>query len=381
MAIKIAAQDLSHSTEKVYIQTNKQHYALGDTIWMKAYVTSGALNKLSPLSEAVYIELIDQKDFIQKSIKLHLINGTAAGDFALDEDCDEGMYRIRAYTQLMRNRDAVFFFDKTFNVSNTKFKETKAKLSLTSSGSALKANIHYDDPTKSSLQNVLVKYMVYSNREAVVNGKGKIDDKGDFVIEIKRSDKVDLNNAYIETYYSLNGNVEVIKSFPLSGFWDNNHLGISVLNDNSIDNGESNIIVEALARNGKHTKAEGKIISENGQVITPFQTSDLGLDFPKIDLKQQNVYRAEAKFLDGTEAVYPFPKISSNKFNLTVSDTLGKLSISINTVDKAFKENGKFKISINSGGKICYSNDVRLVDGNFNINLNVQDFPMGVANV
>ncbi|RZK74492.1 MAG: hypothetical protein EOO85_15180, partial [Pedobacter sp.] len=35
--------------EKVYLHTDKPYYALGDTIWFKAYVTIGSQHQLSAL--------------------------------------------------------------------------------------------------------------------------------------------------------------------------------------------------------------------------------------------------------------------------------------------------------------------------------------------
>ena len=100
--------------EKVYVHMDKPYYALGDTIWFKAYVTVGTKHQLSALSGSLYVDLISDQDSLVKSLKLPIITGMAVGDFELGDDLREGSYRIRAYTQWMRNAGPDYFFDHTF---------------------------------------------------------------------------------------------------------------------------------------------------------------------------------------------------------------------------------------------------------------------------
>ena len=105
--------------EKVYLQFDKPYYAAGDDIWLKAYVVSGGGHRLSALSGVVNIELTDLKDSVKQSIKLMLTSGTAYGDFVLPDTLSGGNYRIRAYTNYMRNAGSAYFFDKVISIINT----------------------------------------------------------------------------------------------------------------------------------------------------------------------------------------------------------------------------------------------------------------------
>ncbi|MES2453989.1 MAG: carboxypeptidase-like regulatory domain-containing protein [Bacteroidota bacterium] len=104
--------------EKVYLHMDKPYYALGDTVWFKAYVTIGSRHQLSKLSGALYVELIDEKDSLLSSLKLPLTAGMALGDFTLGDEYKAGNFRIRAYTQWMRNAGEEYFFDKSFVVAD-----------------------------------------------------------------------------------------------------------------------------------------------------------------------------------------------------------------------------------------------------------------------
>lgn len=110
--------------EKVYLHLDKPAYTSGDDIWFKAYVTIGPLNFLSALSKILYVDLIDPTDKIVQSIRLPLISGVTMGDFLLTDSLPEGNYRIRAYTNWMRNFESNVFFDHTLRIG-TAFLEAK----------------------------------------------------------------------------------------------------------------------------------------------------------------------------------------------------------------------------------------------------------------
>lgn len=104
--------------EKVYIHLDKPYYAAGDDIWFKAYVTGGAENKLTTISSVVNVDLLDLNGTIKQSVKLQLRDGVAAGDFALPDTLTGGNYRIRAYTNYMRNAGSEYFFDRPVSIIN-----------------------------------------------------------------------------------------------------------------------------------------------------------------------------------------------------------------------------------------------------------------------
>ncbi len=72
------------------------------------------------LSGAVYVDLISEKDSLAASLKLPLTAGMANGEFVLaDSSMNDGNYRIRAYTQWMRNAGPEYFYDKVIKVGNS----------------------------------------------------------------------------------------------------------------------------------------------------------------------------------------------------------------------------------------------------------------------
>src|ERR1700761_2368700 len=93
----------NYPVEKVYLHFDKPYYAVGDDIWFKAYVTIGPNHKLSALNNVLNVDLIDDRDSVKQRIKLPMVSGLAWGDIALTDTLPESNYRIRAYTNWMRN--------------------------------------------------------------------------------------------------------------------------------------------------------------------------------------------------------------------------------------------------------------------------------------
>jgi TonB-dependent SusC/RagA subfamily outer membrane receptor len=108
----------SNSIENAYLQFDKPYYAAGDTIYFKAYVTEGERHQLSALSEVLHIDLINPENNIDQSIKLLLNQGVSWGDFALPDSLAAGNYRVRAYTQWMRNRGESDFFERSIPIGS-----------------------------------------------------------------------------------------------------------------------------------------------------------------------------------------------------------------------------------------------------------------------
>ena len=113
---KLKTHSESHITEKVYLHLDKQNYGFGDTIWYKAYTVVGEHHQLSALSSVLYVELISPKDSMVARQILPLVSGTGWSDIPLLPTLKQGNYRIRAYTNWMRNAGPDYFYNQKIRI-------------------------------------------------------------------------------------------------------------------------------------------------------------------------------------------------------------------------------------------------------------------------
>lgn len=103
---------------KVYIQTDKNVYESGETIFFKAYVFDDAQKGPENLVKNLYVDLIapDKKVFMQRLLKIE--SGFAYGDFPVLDTIYTGLFLLRAYTQNMKNAGNDYLFTKEIRINH-----------------------------------------------------------------------------------------------------------------------------------------------------------------------------------------------------------------------------------------------------------------------
>lgn len=119
---KLKTQINDHIVEKAYLQFDHPYpyYVAGDNIYFKAYITMGELHEPSTISGILHVELIAQNNTILQSIQLAVNKGLTWGDFSLPATLTKGNYRIRAYTDWMRNEPVPNFFEQYISIGSVK---------------------------------------------------------------------------------------------------------------------------------------------------------------------------------------------------------------------------------------------------------------------
>jgi len=118
--IKNQFNDYSRQTlqEKLFVHTDKSFYIAGEIIWFKIYYVDGNFNKPIDLSKVAYLELLttDQKPVLQAKIALK--EGSGKGSFFIPLSLSSGNYKLRAYTNWMKNFSPDFYFEKNIVIVN-----------------------------------------------------------------------------------------------------------------------------------------------------------------------------------------------------------------------------------------------------------------------
>jgi hypothetical protein len=115
----LSTTDSVRIEEKAYLHVDRNSYYPGDDIWFKAYLIDASDRRLSSNTTNLHVELISPNLKIIDSRVVRLVNGLGNGDFSLSGKLRSGRYRLRAYTNYMRNFGDQLFFNKDIIIINS----------------------------------------------------------------------------------------------------------------------------------------------------------------------------------------------------------------------------------------------------------------------
>ena len=104
-------------SEKTYIQTDKDYYITGETIWCKIFLVNATSHFTSEKSKVIYLELLNEAGEVQVQQKLYVLDFGANGAIEIPEEQAQGNYTLRAYTKYMLNEKQLIFHSKKISVS------------------------------------------------------------------------------------------------------------------------------------------------------------------------------------------------------------------------------------------------------------------------
>ena len=105
--------------EKIFVHTDKPFYLAGEILWCKLYCVEGSSHIPLDLSKVAYIELLNKEDRPVLQGKVLLEKGEGRGSFYLPPSLNSGYYRLRAYTNWMKNLGPDAFFEETLTIVNS----------------------------------------------------------------------------------------------------------------------------------------------------------------------------------------------------------------------------------------------------------------------
>ena len=91
----------SFDKEKILLQTDRQIYATGETIYFKAYLIDSITNQLRTTPKKLYVDLVNNNDKVLGQLILNASNLKTSGQFILNDSLKSGYYWIRAYNEKM----------------------------------------------------------------------------------------------------------------------------------------------------------------------------------------------------------------------------------------------------------------------------------------
>jgi hypothetical protein len=384
---KTVKYNTNYPVEKVYLHTDKPYYAVGDTIWYKAYVTIEK-HMLSGLSGIVYVDLINSQDSVLESQRLPIKNGSAFGNITLTgENYKQGSYRLRAYTNWMRNFDPDYFYDHTINIGNALDGRVNTFITYksTSKKSTVKvdASIQYKDPSDVPYANKKVTWSVMRNGDAVSKGRGTTDAQGNLSVDIPESDAATITSGSLVTSMDMGDRQLIIKSFSLRAAVTNYDVQFFPEGGQLTNGILTRVAFKAISSKGLGVDAQGNITDDKGTEVAKLTTAHLGMGVFNLFPEGGKSYIANINFPDGSKASYRLPRVQAMGINLVVNNNQDSLTLKINANDLFLqrKKNKSFYLVAQSAGVIYYAATTVLQNQVYSANIPTSKFPTGILQV
>lgn len=371
----------NYTSEKVHIHTDKPYYSIGDTIWFKSYIVNAERNQLSGLSKILYVDLINEKDSIKKSLRLPVVSGLSWGDFTLSDSLTEGNYRIRAYTNWMRNFDEAYFFDKTIKIGNSFSNQVVSNVQYNFSQTGIKehvdASITYSMLNGEPLREKEVNYNIELDHRSVLKGKGITDSNGKLLIKFTNSQPFILKSGKINTSVRIDSATLVKKTFPIKATSANVDVQFFPESGMLLNHIRSRLAFKAVGADGVSRNISGYVQDENGTKIVQFSSDYAGMGSFLFQPLKDSRYTAIVRFEDGSEKKLDLPKAADTGYILAVNGSDNdNLSLKVSAVTGAPDQ--EVILVGQSNGNVHFVSKNKL-DGNLlSASLSKKRFPSGI---
>lgn len=314
----------AYPQEKVYLHLDKPYYAAGDDIWFKAYVTIGQFNLLSGLSKILYVDLINRHEQVAQSLRLPLIGGVTVGDFKLADSLSEGNYRIRAYTNWMRNFEEELFYDRTLPVGNALADQLAASTTFSIQNSSrqheVDAHIQLADLAGAPLPGAEVRYDVLLEGRSVEKGTTITDEQGGLEIQFVNKQPDRRTGGHIDLVISRSGMSTVRKRIPIQHTGAENSIQFFAEGGHLVAGAMSKVAFKALRPNGKSIEASGVVRNAGGEDVAAFETSHAGMGHVLFHPVPGEQYTAAVTFADGSTLDAVLPAVEASGYALSVNN-------------------------------------------------------------
>ncbi len=320
---RVEDNSLKYPKEKIHLHLDKPYYAVGDDIWFKVYTADPNTKQLSALSGVIYVELINDNNKLLKQLRLPLRSGISWGDFKLADSLTEGNYRIRAYTQWMRNFGNHLYYDKVIKIGNlwsnkvlvsidtkpqlNNPEKVSVKLTFTN-----KQNLPYDSSN--------INYEIISEGKVIEKGKGTTNNKGEVFIATTADPNVDKEKTLI-TEIILPSKELVRKEIPLRTVVFDIDIQMLPEGGKLVEGLLNKIGVKTINQNGLGESLKGKIIDQDGNELVDLETNKLGMGSFFITPLPNRSYKAKLSLGNGKEKTIDLPQIYKSGTILSVRNT------------------------------------------------------------
>lgn len=363
-------------SEKLYLHFDKPYYAVGDTMWFKAYLFQGATHIWSP-SGLLYVELINDSNKLVRRMSFPVGYGISWGQIPLDpDDVPSGRYAVYAYTNWMQNAGTACFFHQHFAVGDagSKYWLVKENHRVSAGDVSLAVQLSEADARPARQKDIRVKVVdgkktlyhddVQTGADGSFRTSFALPQKAGAGITLVAEDKSDPSRkAIVPLSVSRPENIDV-QFMPEGGYLVSGlpaHIGF-----------------KAIGENGRGVDIKGKIVDSHDKEIASFASLHKGMGVFDLMPAAGETYTAVVQVPGSGPIRYALPAVKRSGSVLHISDEGDSLQLSVYFTPDLLNKSAYHLLGL-ARGLVCYGANLKMEKDQVNGSISKNAFPSGIA--
>lgn len=365
--------------DRLYLQFDKPMYEPGDNIWFSAFIRDAVSMKPSGKSDIVHVEFLNPKGTIEKSINIIAKNGVAAGDFTLDAEALGGIYKVRAYTNWMKNNGADNAFEKQLQVQEVILPNLKMKLDFErkafGAGDEVIAKLELNTNENKPLADHKIKFTASIQGQQILTEADATDENGLTYLKFKLPKELKSNDGLLNVMIDYNGSTESIsRSIPI--VLNKIELKLFPEGGDLVNGLESKVAFSALNEFGKPADIEGVVLTDKGNKVASFSSFHQGMGAFSLTPKANEKYIVKITKPESISETFVLPEAFDRGYVMDIDAGKNEVAVNINTT-----ETEELSLVAQVRNKIYYSTVIDAKKGSNRVVFPTGSFPIGVSQI
>lgn len=373
-----SSEPQSHTLlEKVYTQTDRPLYFPGETVWFKSYITD-AEGKASVISTLLHAELVSPKGNVVSSVLLSIKQGYAYGDFSINENWVGGIYKLRVYTNWMRNFGEDAYFEKELIVQKVISPNLLLKLDFDKEaygkGAEVTAHFSVKDLKNVPLAQSSIAYDVSIGGQKVQTEQLTTDAGGKSDLTFTLPAGLNTADVLLNVRVSYKGSQEAIsRSVPV--VLNKVDLQFMPESGHAVRGTDNLIAFKALNEFGKPADVSGDIVNAKNEVVANFSSYHDGMGGFTLHPEETQYYaRITAPFLSDSLIALPQVLKEGTRFSVDEDDQNYSLEVFSNQYNQLY-------IEVTGAHHQVFNGLVNLQHNKGSYQLSKKELPVGILKI
>ncbi|MES2829351.1 MAG: hypothetical protein V4687_14410 [Bacteroidota bacterium] len=364
--------------EKIYVQTDKHEYFIGDTLWLKSYVFTAADLKGSLISPIAYVELRNRENELVRRLSMKITRGEGNVQIPLIQEIfDSGEHTILAYTTWMRNFDQQILFKKKIYINDSRLWLVNVKQILPEVNKTNVFELNFDLKTI-GLEPVALKEIgvrILDDKKIYYEKEARTSQDGSVALKYDAGNAANSTGLRMELI-DLSKNKTVSKTVIPLNLYRNAKLDLQFLPEGGhlVAGIKSKVGFKALNEIGLSMPVEGRIVDSKNNSVATFKSLHNGMGVFEFTPKIKEAYHAVV----AGHKPFKLPTIQPAGSVMSVTNSDNKDSVSVTIVSSpGLITKGRYFLLGTTNGVVRFAQNIS--DDSKKVLIPKSVFPTGAA--